>query len=89
MKETSYSDTVMPSNNRRKSTKSRPICAAFQRWNIVRLLVTELFVGTEAKYSRSGSRAERDCIELLQDAEPLDFNADSLADNALETESGR
>uniref|UniRef100_A0A3Q1EY10 LMBR1 domain containing 2b n=1 Tax=Acanthochromis polyacanthus TaxID=80966 RepID=A0A3Q1EY10_9TELE len=44
---------------------------------------------TRPKYSRSGSRAERDCIELLQDAEPLDFNADSLADDALETESTR
>uniref|UniRef100_A0AAQ5Y702 LMBR1 domain containing 2 n=1 Tax=Amphiprion ocellaris TaxID=80972 RepID=A0AAQ5Y702_AMPOC len=44
---------------------------------------------TRPKYSRSGSRAERDCIELLQDAEPLDFNADSLADDALDTESTR
>uniref|UniRef100_A0A671VMJ4 LMBR1 domain containing 2b n=1 Tax=Sparus aurata TaxID=8175 RepID=A0A671VMJ4_SPAAU len=43
----------------------------------------------EAKYSRSGSRPERDCIELLQDAEPLDFNADSLTDDPLESESGR
>uniref|UniRef100_A0A671VKQ0 LMBR1 domain containing 2b n=1 Tax=Sparus aurata TaxID=8175 RepID=A0A671VKQ0_SPAAU len=59
MKETSYSDTVAPSNNR------------------------------QAKYSRSGSRPERDCIELLQDAEPLDFNADSLTDDPLESESGR
>lgn len=49
----------------------------------------QLFPKTEAKYSRSGARAERDCIELLQDAEPLDFNADSLTDNPLETESGR
>ncbi|XP_044029495.1 G-protein coupled receptor-associated protein LMBRD2B isoform X2 [Siniperca chuatsi] len=59
MKETSYSDTVTPSNNR------------------------------QAKYSRSGSRAERDCIELLQDAEPLDFNADTLTDDPLDAESGR
>lgn len=43
----------------------------------------------EAKYSRSGNRTERDCIELLQDAEPLDFNGDSLTDSPLETESGR
>uniref|UniRef100_A0A665TIW4 LMBR1 domain-containing protein 2-B n=1 Tax=Echeneis naucrates TaxID=173247 RepID=A0A665TIW4_ECHNA len=41
----------------------------------------------KAKYSRSGSRAERDCIELLQDAEPLDFNADSLTDDPLDSES--
>uniref|UniRef100_A0A3Q3WJ16 LMBR1 domain containing 2 n=1 Tax=Mola mola TaxID=94237 RepID=A0A3Q3WJ16_MOLML len=43
----------------------------------------------QAKYSRSGSRVEKDHIELLQDAEPLDFNVDSLTDNPLETESGR
>lgn len=48
-----------------------------------------LFVHAEAKYSRSAGRSERDCIELLQDAEPLDFNADSLSDNPLETDSGR
>lgn len=46
-------------------------------------------VAAEAKYSRSGNRTERDCIELLQDAEALDFNGDSLIDNSLETESGR
>ncbi|MEQ2188578.1 LMBR1 domain-containing protein 2-B [Goodea atripinnis] len=43
----------------------------------------------QAKYSRSGTRAERDCIELLQDAEPLDFNADALTDDPLDAESGR
>lgn len=43
----------------------------------------------QAKYSRSGSRADRDCIELLQDAEPLDFNADALTDDPLEAEPGR
>uniref|UniRef100_A0A673BZM7 LMBR1 domain containing 2 n=1 Tax=Sphaeramia orbicularis TaxID=375764 RepID=A0A673BZM7_9TELE len=58
MKETNYSDTVNPSTNR-------------------------------PKYSRTGNRAERDCIELLQDAEPLDFNADSLTDDPLDTDSGR
>ncbi|CAK6980857.1 G-protein coupled receptor-associated protein LMBRD2B-like [Scomber scombrus] len=42
----------------------------------------------QAKYSRASGRAERDCIELLQDAEPLDFNADSLTDEPLESESG-
>lgn len=46
-------------------------------------------MAAEAKYSRSGNRTERDCIELLQDAEPLDFNGDSLTDNPLETEPGR
>ncbi|MEQ2219235.1 hypothetical protein XENOCAPTIV_014647 [Xenoophorus captivus] len=47
------------------------------------------FRPSEAKYSRSGTRAERDCIELLQDAEPLDFNADALTDDPLDAESGR
>uniref|UniRef100_A0A4W6EMK4 LMBR1 domain containing 2b n=1 Tax=Lates calcarifer TaxID=8187 RepID=A0A4W6EMK4_LATCA len=46
-------------------------------------------VNSKAKYSRSGSRAERDCIELLQDAEPLDFNADALTDDPLDADSGR
>ncbi|XP_061119325.1 G-protein coupled receptor-associated protein LMBRD2B isoform X2 [Conger conger] len=42
------------------------------------------------KYSRSGGtgRPERDRIELLQDAEPLDFNAETASDD-LELESGR
>uniref|UniRef100_A0A3B3WSG1 LMBR1 domain containing 2 n=1 Tax=Poecilia mexicana TaxID=48701 RepID=A0A3B3WSG1_9TELE len=40
-------------------------------------------------YSRSAGRTERDCIELLQDAEPLDFNADSLTDDGLEAEASR
>uniref|UniRef100_A0A3Q0STG2 LMBR1 domain containing 2b n=1 Tax=Amphilophus citrinellus TaxID=61819 RepID=A0A3Q0STG2_AMPCI len=46
-------------------------------------------VNSKAKYTRSGSRAERDRIELLQDAEPLDFNADALTDDPLDPESGR
>uniref|UniRef100_A0A3P9NIB4 LMBR1 domain containing 2b n=1 Tax=Poecilia reticulata TaxID=8081 RepID=A0A3P9NIB4_POERE len=41
------------------------------------------------KYSRSAGRADRDSIELLQDAEPLDFNADTLTDDSLEAEAGR
>uniref|UniRef100_A0A8C2Z5W3 LMBR1 domain containing 2b n=1 Tax=Cyclopterus lumpus TaxID=8103 RepID=A0A8C2Z5W3_CYCLU len=42
-----------------------------------------------AKHSRSGPRSERDAIELLQDAEPLDFNAETLSDDPLEAEPGR
>ncbi|KAJ8260886.1 hypothetical protein COCON_G00166090 [Conger conger] len=47
-------------------------------------------VNRQAKYSRSGGtgRPERDRIELLQDAEPLDFNAETASDD-LELESGR
>ncbi|KAF1569708.1 LMBR1 domain-containing protein 2, partial [Eudyptes schlegeli] len=42
-----------------------------------------------SKYTRSNGRTERDRIELLQDAEPLDFNADSINDDPLEADSGR
>uniref|UniRef100_A0A4W5PH36 LMBR1 domain containing 2b n=1 Tax=Hucho hucho TaxID=62062 RepID=A0A4W5PH36_9TELE len=38
----------------------------------------------QAKYSRTGRGTERDSIELLQDAEPLDFNAETLSDDPLE-----
>uniref|UniRef100_A0A8C4ZK72 LMBR1 domain containing 2b n=1 Tax=Gadus morhua TaxID=8049 RepID=A0A8C4ZK72_GADMO len=43
----------------------------------------------QAKYSRAGSRSERDSVELLQDAEPLDFNADTLTDDPLDANSTR
>lgn len=43
----------------------------------------------QAKYSRSSNRPDKDCIELLQDAEALDFNADALTDDPLDTDSGR
>uniref|UniRef100_A0A8C0EK96 LMBR1 domain containing 2 n=2 Tax=Strigidae TaxID=30459 RepID=A0A8C0EK96_BUBBB len=42
-----------------------------------------------SKYTRSNGRTERDTIELLQDAEPLDFNADSINDDPLELDLGR
>uniref|UniRef100_A0A8C5G2G9 Uncharacterized protein n=1 Tax=Gouania willdenowi TaxID=441366 RepID=A0A8C5G2G9_GOUWI len=42
---------------------------------------------SKAKYSRSAGRSERDCVELLQDAEPLDFNAETLTDEPLDSES--
>uniref|UniRef100_A0A8C9SXE1 LMBR1 domain containing 2a n=1 Tax=Scleropages formosus TaxID=113540 RepID=A0A8C9SXE1_SCLFO len=42
------------------------------------------------RYSRPSNRSgDRDRIELLQDAEPLDFNAEMLSDDPLESESGR
>ncbi|XP_062410458.1 G-protein coupled receptor-associated protein LMBRD2B isoform X2 [Sardina pilchardus] len=40
------------------------------------------------KYTRTSSQAERDCIELLEDAEPLDFNADVPTDDPLGAETG-
>lgn len=42
-----------------------------------------------SKYTRANNKAERDRIELLQDAEPLDFNAETFTDDPLESESGR
>ncbi|XP_038599777.1 G-protein coupled receptor-associated protein LMBRD2 isoform X1 [Tachyglossus aculeatus] len=42
-----------------------------------------------SKYTRSNNRTERDRIELLQDAEPLDFNAETFTDEPLDSESGR
>ncbi|XP_064410296.1 G-protein coupled receptor-associated protein LMBRD2 isoform X2 [Latimeria chalumnae] len=42
-----------------------------------------------SKFTRSNNRTERDRIELLQEAEPMDFNADSFADDPLDPESGR
>uniref|UniRef100_A0A673N8P1 LMBR1 domain-containing protein 2-B n=1 Tax=Sinocyclocheilus rhinocerous TaxID=307959 RepID=A0A673N8P1_9TELE len=43
----------------------------------------------QAKYTRSSSQTGRDSIELLQDAEPLDFNAATLNDDPLQSEPGR
>lgn len=41
------------------------------------------------KYTRVNNRTERDRVELLQDAEPLDFNAETFTDDPLEADSGR
>ncbi|XP_064833809.1 G-protein coupled receptor-associated protein LMBRD2B [Oncorhynchus masou masou] len=43
----------------------------------------------QVKYSRTGRGTERDSIELLEDAEPLDFNAETLSDDPLEADSTR
>ncbi|MBN3301102.1 LMD2B protein, partial [Amia calva] len=43
----------------------------------------------QAKYTRTNGKPERDRIELLQDAEPMDFNADTFKDDPLDAESGR
>uniref|UniRef100_A0AAY5KCS2 LMBR1 domain containing 2 n=1 Tax=Esox lucius TaxID=8010 RepID=A0AAY5KCS2_ESOLU len=51
--------------------------------------MTETNYSDTAKYSRTGRGTERDSIELLQDAEPLDFNAETLSDDPLETDSTR
>ncbi|KAM9801257.1 G-protein coupled receptor-associated protein LMBRD2B [Neosynchiropus ocellatus] len=43
----------------------------------------------QAKFSRGGARAERDRVELLQDAEALDFNADIPNEDPLDPEANR
>ncbi|XP_056289010.1 G-protein coupled receptor-associated protein LMBRD2B isoform X2 [Pseudoliparis swirei] len=43
----------------------------------------------QAQHGRSGPRPERDGVELLQDAEPLDFSAETRSDDPLEAEPGR
>ena len=53
------------------------------------MVLTVVVPPTEAKYSRTGRGTERDSIELLQDAEPLDFNAETLSDDPLEAGSTR
>ncbi|XP_074425343.1 G-protein coupled receptor-associated protein LMBRD2 isoform X1 [Larus michahellis] len=71
--------------NRDDSTRNRVVHtdqkeSSFSETNINRPL---------SKYTRSNGRTERDRIELLQDAEPLDFNADLINDDPLELDSGR
>lgn len=61
-------------------------CAGFCCLGFCNILFIPSCSSTEAKYSRGGgTHSERDRIELLQDAEPLDFNAETVTDNPLET----
>ncbi|KAG2466137.1 LMBD2 protein, partial [Polypterus senegalus] len=48
----------------------------------------ELIRREAMKYTRS-NRPDRDRVELLQDAEPMDFNADTFADDGLDSDTGR
>ncbi|KAM4808748.1 G-protein coupled receptor-associated protein LMBRD2 isoform 2-T2 [Rhinophrynus dorsalis] len=50
---------------------------------------TEMTTSRSSKYTRANNRTERDRIELLQDAEPLDFNADTFTDDPQDSELGR
>ncbi|XP_059772210.1 G-protein coupled receptor-associated protein LMBRD2 isoform X2 [Balaenoptera ricei] len=50
---------------------------------------SDISTNRSSKYTRANNRTERDRIELLQDAEPLDFNAETFTDDPLESESGR
>ncbi|KAK7810668.1 hypothetical protein U0070_012794 [Myodes glareolus] len=51
--------------------------------------ISQILLPIASKYTRANNRTERDRIELLQDAEPLDFNAETFTDDSLEPESGR
>ncbi|KAJ8287091.1 hypothetical protein GJAV_G00047560 [Gymnothorax javanicus] len=69
------------------SARSRNAPAELQETNYSDTLANAN-ANRQAKYSRSSGRPERDRIELLQDAEPLDFNAETASDD-LELETGR
>ncbi|XP_063310045.1 G-protein coupled receptor-associated protein LMBRD2 isoform X2 [Pelobates fuscus] len=72
------------SNNREDNSRTRNIHS-----DQAEPSYTEMTTSRTSKYTRS-NRTERDRIELLQDAEPLDFNAEAFKDDPLESsESGR
>ncbi|KAG8131172.1 putative Plasma membrane protein [Naja naja] len=72
-------------NNREPSTRNRNIQADQKESTFTEIGTNRL----TSKYTRSNGRNERDRVELLQDAEPLDFNADSINEDPLDSESGR
>ncbi|XP_043835453.1 G-protein coupled receptor-associated protein LMBRD2 isoform X3 [Dromiciops gliroides] len=72
-------------NNREDSTRNRNVHTDPKESNYSETNTNR----PVSKYTRSNNRAERDRIELLQDAEPLDFNAETFTDDPLESESGR
>ncbi|XP_032068981.1 G-protein coupled receptor-associated protein LMBRD2 [Thamnophis elegans] len=72
-------------NNREPSTRNRNIQADQKESSFTEINTNRL----TSKYTRSNGRSERDTVELLQDAEPLDFNADSVNEDPLDSESGR
>ncbi|XP_029434693.1 LMBR1 domain-containing protein 2 [Rhinatrema bivittatum] len=72
-------------NQRDETTRNRNVSTDQTELNY-----TEMSNSRSApKYTRTNNKTERDRIELLQDAEPLDFNADVFTDDPLESESGR
>ncbi|XP_078009345.1 G-protein coupled receptor-associated protein LMBRD2 isoform X4 [Phascolarctos cinereus] len=72
-------------NNREDSTRNRNVHTDPKESNYSETNTNR----SVSKYTRSNNRTERDRIELLQDAEPLDFNAETFTDDPLESESGR
>ncbi|XP_048224459.1 G-protein coupled receptor-associated protein LMBRD2 [Perognathus longimembris pacificus] len=71
-------------HNREDSTRNRNVHPDPKESNF-----SDSNTNWSSKYTRANNRTERDRIELLQDAEPLDFNAETFTDDPLESESGR
>ncbi|XP_003470267.2 G-protein coupled receptor-associated protein LMBRD2 isoform X1 [Cavia porcellus] len=71
-------------HNREDSTRNRNVHSDPKESNF-----SDGNTNWSSKYTRANNRTERDRIELLQDAEPLDFNAETFNDDPLESESGR
>ncbi|KAM6156992.1 G-protein coupled receptor-associated protein LMBRD2 isoform 2-T2 [Erethizon dorsatum] len=71
-------------HNREDSTRNRNVHSDPKESNF-----SDSNTNWSSKYTRVNNRTERDRIELLQDAEPLDFNAETFNDDPLESESGR
>uniref|UniRef100_A0A8C4M4C7 LMBR1 domain containing 2 n=1 Tax=Equus asinus TaxID=9793 RepID=A0A8C4M4C7_EQUAS len=72
-------------HNREDSTRNRNVHIDPKESNFSDISANR----SATKYTRANNRTERDRIELLQDAEPLDFNAAAFTDDPLESESGR
>ncbi|KAH0627883.1 hypothetical protein JD844_008430 [Phrynosoma platyrhinos] len=73
-------------NNREDSARNRNIQADQKESSFTE---TNTNRSVASKYTRSNGRNERDRVELLQDAEPMDFNADSVNEDPLDSDSGR
>ncbi|XP_053264007.1 G-protein coupled receptor-associated protein LMBRD2 isoform X1 [Podarcis raffonei] len=73
-------------NNREDSSRNRNVPADQKESSFTETNTTR---SVASKYTRSNGRNERDRVELLQDAEPLDFNADSVGEDPLDSDSGR
>ncbi|ELW53491.1 LMBR1 domain-containing protein 2 [Tupaia chinensis] len=72
-------------HNRENSTRNRNVHSDPKESNFSDVSTNR----SASKYTRGNNRTERDRIELLQDAEPLDFNAETFTDDPPEAESGR
>ncbi|KAM9695104.1 G-protein coupled receptor-associated protein LMBRD2 isoform 2-T4 [Trichechus inunguis] len=71
-------------HSREDSTRNRSVHTDPKESNF-----SDISTNRSSRYTRANNRTERDRIELLQDAEPLDFNAETFTDDPLESESGR